>query len=62
MRSDYLNENSGSTFVLKRKVERLIGAVTLTNDDSGKIFMCDSAAGAYQITLPTDSTGEDGVY
>ena len=24
--------------------------------------MCDSAGGAYQITLPTASTGEDGVY
>jgi|TARA_R100000315_G_scaffold30115_1_gene11975 hypothetical protein len=62
MRSDYLNENSGSTFGLKKKVEKLTGAVTLTNDDSGKIFMCDSAGGAYQITLPTASSGEDGVY
>ena len=62
MRSDYLNENSGSTFGLKKKVERLTGAVTLTNDDSGKVFMCDSAGGAYSITLPTASTGEDGVY
>ena len=62
MRSAYLNESSGSTFGLKKKVEKIVGAITLTNNDSGKIFMCDSAAGAYQITLPTASTGEDGVY
>ena len=62
MRSAYLNESSGSTFGLKKKVEKIVGAITLTNNDSGKIFMCDSAGGAYQITLPTASTGEDGVY
>ena len=62
MRADYLNESSGSTFGLKKKVEKLVAAVTLTNEDSGKVYMCDSAGGAYQITLPTASSGEDGVY
>tara|TARA_Y100001938_G_scaffold136520_1_gene199508 strand:- start:1708 stop:2142 length:435 start_codon:yes stop_codon:yes gene_type:complete len=62
MRADYLNESSGSTFGLKKKVEKLVAAVTLTNEDSGKVYMCDSAGGAYQITLPTASTGEEGVY
>ena len=62
MRSDFLNESSGSTFGLKKKVEKLVAAVTLTNEDSGKVYMCDSAGGAYQITLPTASTGEEGVY
>jgi|TARA_Y100000114_G_scaffold129329_1_gene126697 hypothetical protein len=62
MRSDFLNESSGSTFGLKKKVEKLVAAVTLTNEDSGKVFMCDSAGGAYQITLPTASTGEEGVH
>ena len=62
MRADYLNESSGSTFGLKKKVEKIVAARTLTNDDSGKVFLCDSAGGAYSITLPTASTGEDGVY
>jgi hypothetical protein len=62
MRSDFLNESSGSTFGLKKKVEKLVAAVTLTNEDSGKVYMCDSAGGAYQITLPTASTGEEGVH
>ena len=61
-RASYLEENSGATFGIKRKVEKITAARTLTNDDSGKIFMCDSAGGAYQITLPTASSGEDGVY
>tara|TARA_Y100000296_G_scaffold79026_1_gene102472 strand:+ start:2301 stop:2735 length:435 start_codon:yes stop_codon:yes gene_type:complete len=62
MRSDYLNENSGATFGLKKKVEPITVARTLSNDDSGKVFRLDSAGGAYSITLPTASTGEDGVY
>ena len=62
MRSDYLNENSCATFGLKKKVEPITVARTLSNDDSGKVFRLDSAGGAYSITLPTASTGEDGVY
>ena len=61
-RASYLEENSGSTYGLKKKVEKITAARTLTNDDSGKVFMLDSAGGAYSITLPTAATGEDGVH
>ena len=60
MRSDYLNENSGATFGYKKKVHKLTAAVTLTNEDSGKVYACESAGGAYEITLPTSL--EDGVH
>ena len=43
----------------KKKLENITVARTLTNDDSGKVFMLASAAGAYSITLPTSL--EDGV-
>tara|TARA_R100000234_G_scaffold118136_1_gene97974 strand:- start:41 stop:475 length:435 start_codon:yes stop_codon:yes gene_type:complete len=62
MRSDFLNENSSATFKHKKKIHSINADVTITNDDSGKIYMCDSAGGAVAITLPTASTGEDGVY
>jgi hypothetical protein len=61
MRADYLNENSASSFGWKNKVEYITAARTLSNDDSGKVFMLDSAGGAYSITLPTAASGEDGV-
>jgi hypothetical protein len=61
-RASYLEQNSGATFGHKKKVEKITAARTLTNDDSGKVFMLDSAGGAYAITLPTAATGEDGVY
>ena len=35
---------------------------TLTNADSGKVYMCSSADGAFSITRPTASTGLDGVH
>jgi len=35
-------------------------AITLTSEDSGKIFACESSGGAFQITLPT--TAADGVW
>ena len=60
MRSDILNENSQQTGGKKLKVVNLTVAHTLTNEDSGKVYACDSAGGAYEITLPT--TLEDGVY
>jgi len=60
MRSAYLEQNSGVTAGVKKKVENITVARTLTNDDSGKVFMLDSAGGAYSITLPTSL--EDGVY
>ena len=62
MRSDILNENSGATFKHKKKIHSINADITITNDDSGKVYMCDSAGGAVAITLPTASTGEDGVY
>ena len=60
MRSDILNQNSQQTGGKKLKVVNLTVAHTLTNEDSGKVYACDSAGGAYEITLPT--TLEDGVY
>ena len=60
MRSAYLEQNSGVTAGFKKKVENVTVAITLTNDDSGKVFMLDSAGGAYSVTLPTAL--EDGVY
>ena len=60
MRSDYLNQNSNTAGGFKKKVGHLVSAVTLTNEDSGKVFTCDSTGGAYEITLPTSL--EDGVH
>ena len=61
MRSSYLEVNSGQGDYRKH-VEHLTSAVTLTNADSGKVYMCSSADGAFSITLPTASTGLDGVH
>ena len=41
-------------------VEDITAAVTLTNEDCGKIFMLDSAGGAYTITLPVAANLESG--
>ena len=60
MRSAFLEQNSGVSAGVKKKVENVTVARTLTNDDSGKVFMLDSAGGAYSVTLPTSL--EDGVY
>lgn len=60
MRSAFLEQNSGVSAGVKKKVENVTVARTLTNDDSGKVFMLDSTDGAYSITLPTSL--EDGVY
>jgi hypothetical protein len=60
MRSAFLEQNSGVTAGFKKKVENVTVAITLTSDDSGKVFMLDSAGGAYSVTLPTAL--EDGVY
>ena len=59
MYNAYLKSSSGQSNH-KKKLENITVARTLTNDDSGKVFMLDSAAGAYSITLPTSL--EDGVY
>ena len=59
MRAATREKNSGKGgFLLK--VEPITVARTLTEADSGKVFMLDSAGGAYSITLPTAL--EDGVY
>lgn len=41
-------------------VENITAAKTLTNEDSGKVFMLDSAGGAYSITLPVAASLEAG--
>ncbi len=41
-------------------VENITEATTLTNEDSGKVFMLDSAGGAYSITLPVAASLEAG--
>ena len=61
-RASLLEQNSGATYGHKKKVEKITAARTLTNDDSGKVFMLDSAGGAYSITLPTASSAEEGIY
>tara|TARA_R100000963_G_C4622259_1_gene89434 strand:+ start:414 stop:848 length:435 start_codon:yes stop_codon:yes gene_type:complete len=62
MRADYLNESSGSTFHYKKNVEMVTAARTLTAKDSGKVLTLDSAGGAYTITLPTATSGEQGTH
>jgi len=62
MRADYLNENSGSSFAHKKKVEFLSADRTLDEDDSGKVYMLDATDGTVAITLPTASSGQDGTY
>ena len=42
-------------------VENITAATTLTNEDSGKIFMLDSAGGAYTITLPVAANLEAAI-
>ena len=62
MRSDILNQNSQATGGVKKKVVHVDADITLTNDDSGKVFTLSSAGGAYSITLPTATSGEEGVH
>lgn len=52
MRSDYLNENSSITYGFKYKVQPLLADISLTSDDSGKIFVLDIASGLTS-TLPS---------
>ena len=60
MRSDILNQNSQATGGVKKKVVHVDAAITLTNDDSGKVFMLSATGGTVAVTLPTSL--EDGVY
>jgi len=62
MRSDYLNQNSQQTGNYKKKTLLVQADITLTEADSGKVFFLDAAAGTVAITLPTASTGEDGIF
>ena len=60
MRSAYLEQNSGATAGVKKKVVNVDAAITLTNDDSGKVYMLSATGGTVAVTLPTSL--EDGVY
>ena len=62
MRSDYLNQNSQQTGNYKKKTLLVNADITLTEADSGKVFFLDAAAGTVAITLPTASSGEDGIF
>ena len=61
MRAATREKNSGKGGFLQ-KIEPITVARTLVEADSGKVFMLSSADGAYQITLPTASTGVDGCH
>ena len=43
-------------FNTKENIHNLTAAYTVLDSDSGKVFMLDSAGGAYTITLPTAPT------
>jgi hypothetical protein len=60
MRSAFLEQNSGATAGTKKKVVSVDAAITLTNDDSGKVYMLSATGGTVAVTLPTAL--EDGVY
>ena len=60
MRSAFLEQNSGATAGVKKKVVNVDAAITLTNDDSGKVYMLSATGGTVAVTLPTSL--EDGVY
>ena len=60
MRSDILNQNSQQTGGVKKKIVNVDAAITLTNDDSGKVFMLSATGGTVAVTLPTSL--ENGVY
>ena len=60
MRSDILNQNSQATGGVKKKVVHVDADITLTNDDSGKVFLLSATGGTVALTLPTSL--EDGVF
>ena len=62
MRSDILNQNSQQTGNYKKKTLLVQADITLTEADSGKCIFLDAAGGTVAVTLPTASTGEDGIY
>ena len=60
MRSAVLEQNSGATAGVQKKVVNVDADITLTNDDSGKVYMLSATGGTVAVTLPTSL--EDGVY
>jgi len=54
-----LEKNSGIGGLLAN-VEHITAAKTIVESDSGKVFMVSSEGGAYDITLPTAATGQNG--
>ena len=62
MRSDILNVNSQQTGNYKKKTLLVQADITLTEADSRKVMFLDAAGGTVAITLPTASTGEDGIF
>ena len=61
MRAATREKNSGKGGFLQN-IEPITVARTLTEADSGKIFMLSSAGGAYSVTLPTAATGVEGLH
>jgi len=61
MRAATREKNSGKGGFLQN-IEPITVARTLTEADSGKIFMLSSTGGAYAITLPTAATGVEGLH
>ena len=61
MRSDFLNENSNFTGSHKLKVKELLAASTLTEADSGSIFLLNSAT-EFATTLPAVADAGAGWY
>lgn len=59
MRSDYINNNSSVSDVMA-KYQVIASAITLSADDSGKVFGIDQDSGAYEITLPLASAAGAG--
>ena len=60
MRSDILNQNSQQTGGVKKKIVNVNADITLTNDDSGKVYLLSATGGTVAVTLPTSL--EDGVF
>ena len=60
-RASYLEQNSGATFGHKKKVVKLGAAYQLLEEDSGKIFMLDSAT-EFATTLPAVADAGIGWY
>ena len=49
-------------FNTRKNVQALTAAYTVLESDSGKVFTVDSAAGAYEITMPTTVANLEGFH